>query len=250
MPEKEKHLQYVIQSTALRVQELPVGMQPRESFDRLGAENVSDVVLLALLIRSGVPGQNVSELAQEILIHYGSLTALAQASVKDLQQFRGIGEVTAQLLKAAMELAQRLSRESLGERPIVVSPAQAANVVRERARVLQKEIFWGLMLDSRNRLIGDPKQISEGTLNSSLVHPRELFKKALECSCAAIILAHNHPSGDPSPSAEDIKVTKQLVQAGKIMGVKVLDHIIIGRRKFQNATDFISIRESGLVEFY
>jgi len=247
--ENKKPLEYTIQPQALRVQELPAQMQPRESFDRLGAEHVPDAVLLAILIRSGVPGQNVADLAQQILVHYGSLTAMARASVKDLQRFDGIGPVTAQLLKAALELAQRLTRESIGESPIVITPEQATAVLRERARVLQHEVFWALMLDSKNRLMGEPQKISEGTLNSSLVHPRELFKKAIEHSCAAIILAHNHPSGDPSPSSEDIKVTKQMIGAGEVMGIRVLDHIIIGHRKHTSAFDFLSLREAGLVKF-
>ncbi len=242
-------LEYAIKPQSLRVQELPAQMQPREAFDRLGAEHVPDAVLLAILIRSGVPGQNVAELAQQMLIHYGSLTALARTSAKDLQQFKGIGPVTAQLLKSALELAQRLTRESVGERPVVITPEQAAAVLRERARVLQHEVFWALMLDTKNRLIGEPKQISQGTLNSSLVHPRELFKKALQHSCAAIILAHNHPSGDPTPSSEDIKITKQLISAGEVMGIRILDHIVIGHRKHNSNTDFLSLREAGLVQF-
>lgn len=249
MAEKNEPLEYAIKPQSLRVKELPAQMQPRESFDRLGAEHVSDAVLLAILIRSGVPGQNVSELAEQMLIHYGSLTAMARTSAKDLQQFKGIGAVTAQLLKSALELAQRLTRESVGESPLITTPEQAAAVLRERARVLQHEVFWALMLDTKNRLIGEPKQISQGTLNSSLVHPRELFKKAVEHSCAAIILAHNHPSGDPTPSSEDIKVTKQLISAGEVMGIKVLDHIVIGHRKYHNSSDFLSLRESGLVKF-
>ncbi len=224
-------------------------MQPREAFDRLGAENVSDAVLLAILIRSGVVGQNVAELAQQMLIHFGSLTTLARAPENELRQFKGIGPVTAQLLKAALELAHRLTRESVGESPVVITPDQAAAVLRERARTLNTEVFWALLLDSKNRLIGEPKQISQGTLNSSLVHPRELFRKALEHACAGIILAHNHPSGDPTPSSEDIKITKQMVGAGKVMGIRIYDHIIIGRRKSHHSTDFLSLRETGLVEF-
>lgn len=247
--ENRKLIEYTIKPQALRVQELPAQMQPRESFDRLGAEHVPDAVLLALLIRSGVPGQNVADLAQQMLIHFGSLTALARASVKELRQFKGIGPVTAQLLKAAMELAQRLTREGIGERPVVITPEQAVAVLRERARVLQHEVFWALMLDTKNRLMGEPRKISEGTLNSSLVHPRELFSKAVECRCAALILAHNHPSGDPSPSSGDIKVTKQMIDAGEVMGIRVLDHIIIGHRKQTSDIDFLSLRESGLVRF-
>ena len=189
------------------------------------------------------------EAAQHLLSAFGSLTALARASIQDLQYVDSIGPVKAQMIKAALELAHRLTRESVGEKPLITTPEQAAAVLRERARILQHEIFWALMLDTKNRLIGEPQQISEGTLNSSLVHPRELFKRALQQACAAIILAHNHPSGDPTPSAEDIKVTKQLIGAGEVMGIKVLDHIIIGHRRHHADTDFLSLREAGLVNF-
>ncbi|MEA2067945.1 MAG: DNA repair protein RadC [Verrucomicrobiota bacterium] len=249
MPGKPDQLEYSIKSDALRVKDMPVQLRPREEFERVGAENVSDAVLLALILRTGTKGMNVVEVSQRLLSAFGSLTALAKATVKDLQSIDSIGPVKAQMIKAAMELAQRLTRESVGESPIVTTPEQAAAVLRERARVLQHEVFWALMLDTKNRLIGEPKQISQGTLNSSLVHPRELFKKALEHSCAAMILAHNHPSGDPTPSSEDIKVTKQLIGAGEVMGIKVLDHIVIGHRKYHNSTDFLSLREAGLVNF-
>lgn len=244
-----ENLNYSIKPEALRVKDMPAQLRPREEFERVGAENVSDAVLLALILRTGTKGMNVVEVSQRLLTAFGSLTALAKASVKELQAVNSIGPVKAQMIKAAMELAQRLTRESVGESPLITTPEQAAAVLRERARVLQHEIFWALMLDTKNRLIGEPKQISQGTLNSSLVHPRELFKKAVEHSCAAIILAHNHPSGDPTPSSEDIKVTKQLIGAGEVMGIKILDHIIIGHRKQHNASDFLSLRESGLVQF-
>jgi DNA repair protein RadC len=240
---------YSTKDEALRVCDMPAQLRPREEFERVGAENVSDAVLLALILRTGSKGMNVVEVSQRLMSAFGSLTALAKASVKEIQSINSIGPVKAQMIKAAMELAQRLTRESVGESPIVTTPEQAAAVLRERARVLQHEVFWALMLDSKNRLIGEPQKISEGTLNSSLVHPRELFKKALQFSCASMILAHNHPSGDPTPSSEDIKVTKQLINAGEVMGIKVLDHIVIGHRKYQNATDFMSLREAGLVRF-
>jgi DNA repair protein RadC len=224
-------------------------LRPREEFERVGAENVSDAVLLALILRTGTLGVNVVEVSQQLLSSFGSLTALAKASVKDIQVIQSIGPVKAQMIKAAMELAQRLTRESVGESPLVSTPEQAAAVLRERARILSKEVFWVLMLDVKNRLIGEPQRISEGTLTSSLVHPRELFKKVLEHSCASIILAHNHPSGDPTPSAEDIKVTKQLISAGEVMGIKVLDHIVVGHRRSHADSDFLSLREAGLVRF-
>lgn len=240
---------YSVRHETLRVCDMPAQLRPREEFERVGAENVSDAVLLALILRTGTKGMNVVEVSQRLLSAFGSLTALARASEKDIQSINSIGPVKAQMIKASMELAQRLTRESVGESPIVTTPEQAAAVLRERARVLQHEVFWALMLDTKNRLIGEPKQISQGTLNSSLVHPRELFKKAVEHSCAAMILAHNHPSGDPTPSSEDIKITKQLIGAGEVMGIKVLDHIVIGHRKSHNATDFLSLREAGLVKF-
>lgn len=242
-------LKYSTRPDSLRVCDMPVQLRPREEFERVGAENVSDVVLLALILRTGTKGMNVVEVSQRLLSAFGSLTALAKASVKEIQSINSIGPVKAQMIKASMELAQRLARESIGERPLIATPEQAAAVLRERARVLQKEIFWALMLDAKNRLIGEPQKISEGTLTSSLVHPRELFKKALEHSCASMILAHNHPSGDPTPSAEDIKVTKQLIDAGEVMGIKVLDHIVIGHRRTHSNSDFLSLREAGLVKF-
>ncbi len=242
-------LKYNTRLENLRVCDMPAQLRPREAFERVGAENVSDAVLLALILRTGTKGVNVVAVSQRLLSSFGSLTALAKASVKDIQTIDSIGPVKAQMIKAAMELAQRLTRESVGESPLITTPEQAAAVLRERARVLQHEVFWALMLDSKNRLIGEPKLISQGTLNSSLVHPRELFKKAVEHSCASMILAHNHPSGDPTPSSEDVKVTKQLIGAGEVMGIKVLDHIVIGHRKHNNASDFLSLRESGLVKF-
>ena len=252
MPEKSDQLEYKVVHDSLRVCDMPAQLRPREEFERVGAENVSDAVLLALILRTGTLKVNVVQLAQILLSKYGSLTALAKVSAKELAKDKGlpgIGMVKAQMIKAAMELAQRLTRESVGESPMVVTPEQAAAVLRERARVLQKEVFWALMLDAKNRLIGEPQKISEGTLTSSLVHPRELFKKALEHSCASMILAHNHPSGDPTPSSEDIKITKQLIGAGEVMGIKVVDHIVIGHRKYHNSTDFLSLREAGLVRF-
>ncbi|MDH3981968.1 MAG: DNA repair protein RadC, partial [Kiritimatiellaceae bacterium] len=223
-------VKYTVIADTLRVCDMPAQLRPREEFERVGPENVSDSVLLALLLRTGTQGINVVELSQRLMSHFGSLTSLARASVADLSKLPGIGKVKAQMIKAAMELAQRLTRESVGESPMVVTPEQAAAVLRERARVLQTEVFWALMLDSKNRLIGEPQKISEGTLNCSLIHPRELFKRALDMACATIILAHNHPSGDPTPSSQDIQVTKQIVSAGEVMGIRVIDHIVIGQR--------------------
>lgn len=241
---------YAVDAEPLRVCDMPERVRPREEFERLGAANVSDTVLIALLLRTGVAGQNVVELAQAIHRHYGSLTALAQASVEDLTgSFKGLGRVKAQMLKAAFELARRMMDEQIAEQPHITTPDRVAAVLRERARLLEQEVFWVLMLNTKNRLMRPPVDVTQGLLNSSQVHPREVFKEAIRSNCAAVILAHNHPSGDPAPSADDLKVTRRLVEAGRIVDIQVLDHVIIGRSHSASPSDFVSLRESGLVEF-
>lgn len=234
----------------VRASDLPKALQPREKFDRLGPENLSESDLLALILRTGTKGLNVVELAEAILMQYGSLSALSQASAAELKKdFPGIGKEKAKLLKAALEIGRRLVQENVGERPRIASPEEAAAVLRERARSLDREVFWVLLLDTKNRLIVPPCEVSKGTLNSSLVHPREIFKPAIQYSAASVILAHNHPSGDPSPSANDIRITKKLTEVGMAMEIKVLDHLIVGRKIRDGANDFFSLRESGLAVF-
>lgn len=244
-----KHISEEGGSYRVRADDLPKALQPREKFDRLGPENLSESDLLALLLRTGTVGTNVVELAEALLIQYGSLSALSQASAAELQKIHGIGREKSKILKAALEMGRRLVQENVGERPRIASPEEAAAVLRERARSLDREVFWVLLLDTKSRLICPPCEVSKGTLNSSLIHPREIFKPAVQYSAAHIILAHNHPSGDPSPSANDIRVTKKLIEAGSAMEIKVLDHLIIGRRAARNSTDFFSLREAGLAVF-
>jgi DNA repair protein RadC len=234
---------------ARRVADLPSRQRPREQLERVGAEHVSDEILLAVLLRSGIRGLSVVDLAQALLVEYGSLTALARASVEDLSRLKGLGKVKAQVLKAALELAQRLAEESRPVAHAVKTPEDAAGVLREKARVREEEAFWVLLLDAKNRLRREPVEITKGLLDASLVHPREVFKEAIRTSCAAIVLAHNHPSGDPTPSAEDIRITRQLVDAGGIVDIRVLDHIILGRAREGEARDFVSLREAGVVNF-
>jgi len=241
--------EYVIQPRALRLADMPDRLKPREQFEQLGADRVSDAALLALILRSGVRGVNVVDLAASMLREYGSLTALARTPVEDLRRIKGMGKVKAQVLKAALELARRLAIEAIPEAHRIVTPEDAVMLLRERARVCESEIFWVLLLDTKNRLQRTPVEITKGTLNASLAHPREVFREAIRGSCAAIVLVHNHPSGDPSPSPEDIRVTRQLVEAGKIVEIPVLDHIIIGRKRDHLRADFISLRETGLVRF-
>lgn len=238
---------------AYRVCDMPVRLRPREAIERQGIEHVSDVALLAVLLRSGSAGMNVVALAEEILRHYGNLTALARAPEAELagnKRFKGLGKVKAQTLKAALELARRLSDESRDEGECFVrSPSDAAAILREAARVLDHERFWTIHLDSRNRVKGQPQEVSKGILDASLVHPREVFKPAIQTGCAALVLVHNHPSGDPTPSAEDVRITRQIVQAGHIVGIKVLDHVVLGNVGASREKDYISLREAGMVEF-
>ena len=233
----------------VRMKDLPKLLQPREKFDRLGPENLSESDLLALILRTGTTGMNVVELAETLLMEYGSLSALSRASSIELQKIHGIGKEKAKILKATLEMGRRLVQESVGENPRISTPEEAAAVLRERARVLDREVFWVLLLDVKNRLMVPPCEVSKGTLNSSLVHPREIFKPAVQHSAARVILAHNHPSGDPSPSSQDIQVTKKLVEAGRTMEIRVVDHVIIGRKVCGGSSDFISLQESGLVMF-
>ncbi len=232
-----------------RVSDLPENERPRELFERDGAEGVTDRVLLAILLRSGVAGTSVVDLADELIEQYGSLTAMAQVSVDDLTRFKGLGPVKGQVLKAALELARRLAREGLPAQATVRTPEDAANVLRETARLKEQEVFWVLVLDTRYRLRRPPLDVTKGLANASLVHPREVFKEAIRSSSAAIVLVHNHPTGDATPSPEDIRITRQLVEAGKVVDIEVLDHVILGRSNGPDGRDFVSLRESGLVNF-
>ena len=235
--------------TSSRMKDIPAPMRPREMFEKMGAENLSDEMLLALVLRSGTRGLNVLDLARELLRKYGSLTALAKASTDDLVKTPGLGKVKAQILKSILEIACRLSREQCEEQPTIRQPQEAARLLRERARTKDEESFWVLLLDAKYRLKKSPMEISRGLLDASLVHPREVFREAIRSATAAVVLVHNHPSGDPTPSAEDIRITKQLVEAGRIIDIQVLDHIILGKHSSQMENDFFSFREAGIVNF-
>lgn len=236
-----------------RVCDMPSRLRPRELVEKQGVEHVSDTVLLAVIMRSGARGVSVSALAERLLARYGSLTALSRVPVSELASepsLKGVGRVKAQVLCAALELARRLADESRDERGVSVrTPEEAAAILRDLSRGLDHERFWVLCLDSRNRLKHAPVEVSRGILDSSLVHPREVFRRAIQEGSAAVVLVHNHPSGDVQPSADDMKITRQLVQTGHIVGIRVLDHVILGRRSGPDRRDFFSLREAGVVEF-
>ncbi|MDP6491365.1 MAG: DNA repair protein RadC [Kiritimatiellia bacterium] len=246
----DSNIAYVIEPSRWQVRDIPAQLRPREAMERVGEENVTDDMLLAILLGSGSQGLNVVDLARGMLKHYdGSLTALAAASIDELMAFKGVGRTKAILLKAALETGRRLHDEALPGDAVVRTPEDVASLLGPRVRTLESEVFWVVHLNAKNVAKGRPKAVTQGLLNASLVHPREIFREAVRSSAAAVVLAHNHPSGDPTPSAEDIRITRQLIDAGKIVDIKVLDHVVLGRPGHDSGRAFMSMREEGLVAF-
>jgi len=221
------------------IKDMPVGERPRERLQHYGAGALSTAELIAILLRSGVAGESVLRLAERLLVRYGGLTGLAQASFAELCQEKGIGPAKVTQIKAALELGRRLLVASPQERPQVRSPADAANLLMMEMSLLAQEQMRVILLDSKNRVLAIPT-VYQGSLNTSLVRVGELFREAIRQNCAAIIVVHNHPSGDPTPSPEDVLVTKQIVEAGKLLDIEVLDHLVIGRQRY------VSLKERGL----
>jgi DNA repair protein RadC len=209
------------------VHDLPLSERPRERLLELGSEALSAQEILALILGRGVKGESVMVTSQKLLSRFRSLRGVANASIEELTQVTGIGPAKAAQIKAAFELSRRLEADS-GEkpRPILRSPDDVTREVRSRLKGKKKEHFVVLCLDTRNRLI-TRKLVSVGSLDTSIVHPREAFREAVSSCAASVIFAHNHPSGDPEPSKEDIELTKRLAKAGEIIGIDVLDHIIV-----------------------
>ncbi len=209
------------------IHDLPVSERPRERLQKYGAESLSAQEILALILGRGIAGESVMVTAQRLLSEFGNLKTLAGASLEELSQVRGIGLAKASQIKAAFELAGRLERYAEDEkRPLLKTPENVAELLKSSFRGKTREHFMVVLLDTRSRLI-KVSQISIGSLDSSIVHPREAFKEAISASAVSVILAHNHPSGDDSPSEDDIILTKRLADAGELMGIEVLDHIII-----------------------
>ena len=209
------------------VHDLPLGERPRERLLKLGSEALSAQEILALILGRGIKGESVMVTSQKLLSHFGNLKGVANASVEELTQIRGIGPAKAAQIKAALELSRRLEAD-IGDKPqpIVKSPEDVVAVARRQLKGKKKEHFLVLCLDTRNKLI-NCKPVSIGSLDTSIVHPREAFKEAVSSSAASVVFVHNHPSGDPEPSKEDVELTKRLAKAGEIIGISVLDHIIV-----------------------
>jgi len=209
------------------VHDLPLSERPRERLSKLGSEALSSQEILALILGRGIKGESVIVTAQKLLSRFGNLKNLASASIEELTQIKGIGPAKAAQIKATFELSKRLENSSSETTKITVkSPEDVVKTARNLLKGKKKEHFLVICLDTRNHLI-KTSTVSIGSLDCSIVHPREVFKDAISSSAASVIFIHNHPSGDPTPSEDDIKMTKRLIEAGEIIGIEVLDHIII-----------------------
>jgi DNA repair protein RadC len=214
------------------IHDLPISERPRERLLKLGAEALSAQEILALILGRGIKGESVMVTAQRLLSQFGNLKGIANASMEELSQIKGIGIAKAAQVKAAFELAHRLENQTdFGERGIIKKPEDAVKEIGAKLKGKKKEHFWMLLLNTRNQVIREA-EVSIGSLDTSIVHPREVFKEAISASAASVIFIHNHPSGSPEPSEDDIKLTKRLIEVGEIVGIKVLDHIIIGSKEF------------------
>ena len=224
------------------IKDWPADERPREKLLANGAEKLTDAELLALIIRTGDSATKASavDLARALLSRFGSLRRLAAASIPELCQQAGIGPAKAAEIQALFQISRRFADQRIQPGEAYCCAEDAFLHFHERLCDYRKEVFLALLLDSKNRLIREV-QISEGSLNASIVHPREVFAPILKESAAAVLFIHNHPSGDPTPSREDIEITKRLKQIGDLMGVRVLDHIIIGRG------DYVSLADRGLL---
>ncbi len=220
------------------IKEMPETERPRERLAHYGAGALSTVELLAIILRTGVAGHNVVNMAMGLLTRYGGLNGLARASFSELCGEYGMSVAKSAQLKAALELGRRLLIEAPEQRPQIMSPADAANLVQAEMQTLEQEELRVLLLDSKHR-VQDMRTAAVGSLNSNAVRVGELFREAIRANCAAVIVVHNHPSGDPTPSREDMAFTRQIIDAGRLLSVEVLDHLIIGRQRW------VSLMEQG-----
>ncbi|MCD6490042.1 MAG: DNA repair protein RadC [Thermodesulfobacterium sp.] len=210
---------------------MPKEERPRERLKKVGVDNLSLAELLALVIERGKRGENVLTIAQNLISHFGNLAKIKEATIEELCQVKGIGFATACKLKAAFKLGEKAQVSSTKYGQKIQSAKDVFKLLKNDLGDKKKEHFKVLSLDSRNNLIG-VDDVSIGTINANLVHPREVFKTAIQHLAATVVIAHNHPSGDPEPSEDDIEITKRLVEAGKLIGIDILDHIIIAKDNF------------------
>jgi DNA repair protein RadC len=222
-----------------RIRDLHESERPRERLASLGPQALSSAELLAILLRVGVKGESAVTVGQRLLNKFSGLSGLHRAPFSDLKKQHGLGDAKAAQIKAAIELGRRLTLESPEERPSINSPADAAALVAYEMSALEQEHLRVILLDRRNRVL-ETVEVYKGSVNSSQVRVGEIFKEAVRKNASALIVVHNHPSGDPTPSPDDVAVTRAIVQAGKLLDVEVLDHMVIGQGRW------VSLKERGL----
>ncbi|MCU9600929.1 RadC family protein [Pallidibacillus thermolactis] len=220
------------------LKDFPKDERPRERFIKLGPQNLSNQELIAIILRTGTKAESVIQLAQRLIKEFEGLRMLKDATLEELTKIKGIGKAKAIQLLAAVELGRRINSLTNEERYAIRSPEDGANYVMDEMRFLNQEHFVCLYLNTKNQVI-HKQTVFIGSLNASIVHPREVFREAFRRSAASIICLHNHPSGDPTPSREDIEVTRRLKECGRMIGIEILDHIIIGDKKY------VSLKEKG-----
>ena len=226
-------------SKSFTIHDLPKDERPRERLVKFGEQALSAQELLQLILGRGVAGESVAVTAQKLLAQFGSLQKLAEASIEELSSIKGIGLAKAAQIKAAFEIGRRLSTQAPAYKSKeLTDPEKVYRLIKSKLKDYHKEHFYIIALNSRNHSIAE---VSVGSLNASVVHPREVFAEAIKNKAASVIFVHNHPSGDPEPSEDDLEITKRLVESGKILGIEVIDHIIITK------TGFISFKEKNLL---
>ena len=225
----------------LRINDIPINERPMEKLLKFGVEELTNAELIAILLRSGTKGENIISLSTRLLSQVNGLDGLINITLQDLKNIKGIKEVKGCQIIAMIELFKRFNTlKSLKESIKISSPKDIAALLTNEMSDLNQEVLKAIFLNTKNIVIGN-RDIFKGTLNSSIVHPREIFKEAIKLGSASIIIAHNHPSGDPTPSKEDINITMRLKECGNIMGIEVIDHIVIGHNKY------ISLKEKGII---
>lgn len=221
------------------IHELPETLRPRERMSYAGPSALSNAELLAILLRVGGRGENAIRMAERLLVHFGGLVGLARANFEELCQVHNVGPAKAAEIQATMEIAKRLKAAAPDERPIIKTPADVANLLELEMSLLEQEHLRIVLLDTKHRIMRIVT-LYVGSLNTALVRVAEIFRDPIRVNCASIVLVHNHPSGDPTPSPEDVAITKMINDAGRLLDIEVLDHLIIGRN------GFVSLKERGL----
>ena len=229
---------------SIGLRNLPACERPRERLIRHGPDGLRTAELLGLLLRTGIPGADAVAVGEALHRHFGSLATLNRASHAELARRPGVGPSKAALLMAALELGRRVSREALDSAPVLDTPSRIAALLADTAAGWKAERMVVLLLNTRCRLIR-METVTEGLIDQVLVHPREIFRPAIASGAHSIVLVHNHPSGDPSPSEADIRITREILRAGMLLRIEVLDHVILGRPSEPWAKGYSSLRELG-----